>query len=135
MKNQLFLLTILAILAGWNPAAVQAWELPHGLVAVQALTPAPSPVIGRGEETEAPTPVPSATPGLPAPDVLISDEQITTYMYWLDLWGRPVWYQTGEIDADQLMLQGRCLDGYAQVEYRDPERPGWWLVEFVKCDD
>jgi len=130
MKKQLFLLIMLAFLTGWNPAAVPAWNQSAHASAVESVSTTQPAAMA----TCTPIPVPSATPGLPAPDVLISDEIITTYMYRLDENGMAIWYETGQIGADQFMLRGRCSeDGYAQIEYRDLERPGWWKVEFIQC--
>jgi hypothetical protein len=66
----------------------------------------------------------------PAP----AEELITTYLYRLDDEGQAVWYAVGAIPAGALVKRGPCQsDGYAQVEYVDPDQPGYWRVEHMRC--
>jgi len=77
----------------------------------------------------------AATIPTPQPAVVETRQaRIITWMYHLDEYGHAIWRQVGEIPAGALVKQGACWDdGYAQVEYRDPERTNWWKVEYVQC--
>lgn len=84
--------------------------------------------------TKIPIPVPSATPTvLGAPEVGLTEEAVTTYMYHLDDDGQAIWSEAGEIPAGAMVKRSACLEGYAQVEYNNPDHPNSWKVEFVKC--
>ncbi|MHB1118452.1 MAG: hypothetical protein ACYC11_00165 [Bellilinea sp.] len=64
-------------------------------------------------ETKIPIRVPSATPTvLGAPEVGL---------------------EAGKIPAGAMVKRSACLEGYAQVEYNNPDHPNSWKVEFVKC--
>lgn len=85
------------------------------------------------------TPLPTIT--APAPTATLQpavvetrQAGVITWMYHLDEYGHAIWHQVGEIPAGALVKQGACWDdGYAQVEYRDPERTNWWRVEYIQC--
>jgi hypothetical protein len=68
--------------------------------------------------------------------VTILAEQINVYTYRLTEEGEVVWTAAGQVEIGKLVKTGSCqLDGYAQIEYRDPERPGWWKVAYQRCND
>lgn len=61
-------------------------------------------------------------------------ERIDVYTYRLTDEGKAVWMLAGQVAIGELVKVGGCAgDGYAQIEYRDPDRPGWWRVAFKRC--
>lgn len=68
--------------------------------------------------------------------VMILPEQVNVYTYQLTEEGEVVWTAAGQVEIGKLVKTGACQsDGYAQVEYRDMERPGWWKVAYQRCSD
>jgi hypothetical protein len=77
---------------------------------------------------------PVPTTGLPA-GLEVTKAETVTYTYRLDERGQRVWNEAGKIAAGQLVKVQGCADGYRQVEYQpDQERPGYWRVEWLRCE-
>lgn len=67
--------------------------------------------------------------------VMILSEQVNVYTYRLTAEGKTVWTLASQVETGELVKTGACQsDGYAQIEYRDPERPDWWKVAYQRCE-
>lgn len=88
--------------------------------------------------------MPTATAGMLPAGLEMTEGEVVTYMYRLDEWGERVWREAGVIPAGRLVKVKGCIfspagvrsAGYRQVEYQpDLERPGWWNVEWERCEE